>query len=878
MKRPFKRITALLLAAVCLFALCACSKDGGTDSGGDQGKSGGKKGSSSQALVNRDLDTIQKVSLEHVYTSRRIDSPVAPTPQIVSNSGQEYRENLNNMYYIGGQLFATVYGYRYWEEDNVYHNQNSNKIFRIDADTGASELIYESTEVTDDSYTEGQTVYSSSYKGNFVPAPDGTVWYSQNDYFEDYTDPDNYIYENKNTLFHVDAQGNELGSIESTELSDDEYFYFNSLMPLEDGSLAVISEKCVLFVDAQGNLRSRIELPGGDNSWINSSCVMENGDVIISCYSWNDVTYENSNQLMRLSPQTGACTPLDIPTDSTMDLYNFQGGSGNSIYVNNSTGIFSLDLATGEKKEVLNWLNSDINSSRINRYIPISGDRFVVAEMDRDYTNTNLSVLSPASGGDLIEKYIITLAAVYNPSDLTDTIIEFNKQNEQFRIQLVDYSQYSTEENNYNGGREQMNLDMISGNVPDLILLDSLPYENYVSKGLLQDLTQLMEEDETFDKSEYLQNIFESTAVNGKIYSVFPSFFVMTVSGKSANVGTQMGWTLDDLKALMQRFPDAAVFDENTDRSTILQQFSSLSMGSYVNWATGDCKFNTPEFVGMLELINSFPEEIDWQHMYEDLPEDYWEKEQFKFRDDKVLLSMEYLSSFGDIRGTAYKYRTFDFTYVGFPNPGGIGSCIQPSSEFAISSKTKLTAACWDFIKTLLGKQFQSDIKYQFPVRTDCLEALMEEARNSTDPGMIQYDDYVAAYGDYTKSEEEADEVETAEEAGAEDGAEDGETDETATDNTVIGADEPIAIEEPIGRPVGGDEEYNKYYGNPLTQEQLDKVYDLIKSVTTVARDNTELLNIIQEESAAYFSGQKTAQAVADVIQSKAWIYVSERS
>ena len=41
---------------------------------------------------------------------------------------------------------------------------------------------------------------------------------------------------------------------------------------------------------------------------------------------------------------------------------------------------------------------------------------------------------------------------------------------------------------------------------------------------------------------------------------------------------------------------------------------------------------------------------------------------------------------------------------------------------------------------------------------------------------------------------------------------------------------------------------------------------------------NSEVLKIINEEAAAYFSGQKSVDEVASIIQSRIKIYVSENS
>ena len=63
----------------------------------------------------------------------------------------------------------------------------------------------------------------------------------------------------------------------------------------------------------------------------------------------------------------------------------------------------------------------------------------------------------------------------------------------------------------------------------------------------------------------------------------------------------------------------------------------------------------------------------------------------------------------------------------------------------------------------------------------------------------------------------------------------------------------------------------------PATQEQVDEVKDLIANITAVdGAISNDIMNIINEEAAGYFSGQKTAEQVAETIQSRVWVYLSE--
>ena len=61
------------------------------------------------------------------------------------------------------------------------------------------------------------------------------------------------------------------------------------------------------------------------------------------------------------------------------------------------------------------------------------------------------------------------------------------------------------------------------------------------------------------------------------------------------------------------------------------------------------------------------------------------------------------------------------------------------------------------------------------------------------------------------------------------------------------------------------------------TQEQADKLWGLITTTTKVADYSSSIYDIVNEQTPAFFSGQKSAEEVARLIQNKANIYVNER-
>ena len=69
-----------------------------------------------------------------------------------------------------------------------------------------------------------------------------------------------------------------------------------------------------------------------------------------------------------------------------------------------------------------------------------------------------------------------------------------------------------------------------------------------------------------------------------------------------------------------------------------------------------------------------------------------------------------------------------------------------------------------------------------------------------------------------------------------------------------------------------------EYHIGELTQEQADAFRDYVNSAAVAGSYDEDIMNIITEEAAAYFAGDKTADEVADLIQNRVTIYLGETS
>ena len=189
------------------------------------------------------------------------------------------------------------------------------------------------------------------------------------------------------------------------------------------------------------------------------------------------------------------------------------------------------------------------------------------------------------------------------------------------------------------------------------------------------------------------------------------------------------------------------------------------------------------------------------------------------WREGKVLALA---TSIGDFRGYSYTEKgTFGekVTMIGFPSFNGEGSVIQPGQQLALSSKSKCKEGAWEFLRVFLQDEYQENI-YGLPISIKCLDKLA--ARAMEKPYYMDENNEKVEY-----------------------------------DDTYYISGVEIVIP-------------------PMTAQETEELKEQLYSFTQVYKFDEALFNIINEEAAPYFAGQKSVRDVAGIIQSRVQIYVNE--
>lgn len=787
-----KRILSLVLAAVMAFSLAAC---------------GGNESEKQSASTNKNNEAAKQGVFKYEDIVLDLDADAQ-------------RLNVNQMKMVDGLLYMVLgvslengYQNRYVTMDTAGTVKSDYVIYEQDYGAYTEEAAEEESE-----YDEYHNIYS------YTILRDGKLAYidmTERSYRE------TVEYETSIELVVCNAAGEEVLRTPVT-LTEEEggYSWVNCVVESKEGTIFLMSYEAIAEVDMDGNILF-VNKTDEVTQNLYSPEFYKDGMPVFQV--WNDDYTEYSYVLFDL--RTGQQAEELVLPDNVQNYGIMDGaGSGYDLVLSGSNAIYGVNVGDSEPTLIMDYVNSDLATYRVGSVVFTGEDTFIGLYNDIVEYDTHIAAFTHVAPDDVPDKEVLTLATYYRNTDLSKKVVEFNKASETLRITVKDYSEYSTQDD-YSAGITKLNNEIISGNIPDIIACSSrLSIANYANKGFLADFYELIEKDETIKLEDYCENVFEAYAIDGKLYELPTSFYVQTVYGKTGIFGEETSLSWDKLNSILAQYPDAKPFGEWT-KDDVLSTALRYSYNEFVDEVTGACSFDSDNFKSLLEFVNTFPDEIDYDALYAD--DDYWLTMQTQYMDDRTLLTSSTIYSVYEGWYNAYSSFLESVTPVGFPTDDGMGSTINAINSFAISAKSANVDGAWEFVRSfilpeaqLAEKEYEGDYvdnRYAYWGLPVLKEALYDAA---------------------AVAQEEAYYIEDGEKYPLEDSA--------WINNESI----------PLGKP---------------SDEEVWRIVDFILSVNKKASDDYEkALEIISEEAAGYFSGAKSVDDVAAVIQSRMSILVSE--
>ncbi len=426
------------------------------------------------------------------------------------------------------------------------------------------------------------------------------------------------------------------------------------------------------------------------------------------------------------------------------------------------------------------------------------------------------------------EKITVTIGMPLIYEVIAPEIREFTKESPKYKAEIVYYSQQVEDDDFYHSKAVNlMKLDLISGKAPDIIFLSNKDMADFVNKGAFVDLYELMEQYDGVKREDFLPNVIEGLEVDGQLPAACYGFDISTVAAKTKHVGENMeNWTPEEAIAAYNSMPEGMQFNVSSDSTYFTHFMVYKAMFNSIDFRNHTCDFLSGSFIDLLEFCCENPISPEYQPDLDAIP--YEEvlasisEGKLSIIKDKRLLEMIHITGINSYVGEQVStcFNGADITFVGYPSETGDCAVTEAYGMFGISKSCQNKEAAWAIVNHLFSNEYQNKINDEntcIPVIKSVLdEKLADKSRENKN----------SIYSTTLYKEG---------------------TDELSDDKFI-------------------------------KDETVQQVYDYILNVEFSPYKNDIIQNMVVEECAAALAGEKTAEEVAEILQGRVEIYLSERS
>jgi len=558
-------------------------------------------------------------------------------------------------------------------------------------------------------------------------------------------------------------------------IDKDDNFYFLNSSETEDN----------LFVYNNGEFSALLE------GCVTSVSESNTGEVIAQIIS------NTSENEMALSVVDTVSWSWKEPEPASNYFNYIYCGQNSDLLLNDGSGLWGYNLETKEYSEILSWLDSDIGNGNIQYLGEFEDGGLIALAAGLNDLKNDIIILEPIPGDSMPERTILTLATGIATDELKKKVIEFNRSHTDYKIQLTEYILlYSTPNDSYAGERKLFT-EILGGDIPDIIDFYLFPADPLIAADLLENLYPFLEKDPDISIDDFLPNLIDALEVDDALYRIPYQFYLEVVAGDSHIIGTNQGWTMEELYNFVEENEQYEnVFPQTFSQLDFLRYAIRFDGGKYINYTEGTCDFNSEEFLKLLHFAKEkLPSgDIEFDGVL-------WNQLEATSSGEHLLVVspvFDFYDCFSCIKGF-----NDNVNFIGFPTSSGVGNVFHICENFGITRASKNKDIAWEFIRNMFIDTINDyEHRHFFP-------ATLSELKEYLSYQMSPY------------------------------------------------------ITDEVGEDV-------------FTQKDEDIIWDMINSVDRVLKHDKSVEDIVAEDATAFFYNDKSAEEVAEIIQNRVQMMLSE--
>ncbi len=408
----------------------------------------------------------------------------------------------------------------------------------------------------------------------------------------------------------------------------------------------------------------------------------------------------------------------------------------------------------------------------------------------------------------------VVVARMWYPDQwMEESVNSFNQENGKYYV-LLELSEDKSDRSKISDYQSRTAVEIATGAGADIVFSDAVEkVDELIESGAFENLKPYMERDGVREE-EYFPGAFDIWREDGGVYGVCP---ILAMTGRWVDerfIEEGMLEIEEFVNAMLAYNGETVVYDQYWDGGLILNYFLSGTedLWGMVDWEEGECDFGGEMFAKLLEMSKRYAG--DGTDRFPSISGWLWIKDAYFFKRE---VSQEYLKREGKVP-------------LGYLHDDGWHMKVYDvnSTVLAISAASSNKEGAWEFIQYLMSEEVQARRKYEdnFPAHKEAFEQVMKSIMEEGPiidqaNGMGKW--YLAGMEDYKKL---------------------------------------------------GEEAYRELY--TPTEEIIGEIRGHLEEARPFSLRTAPILRIIQEETGAYFAGDKEAEEVIGIIENRVGLYLKE--
>lgn len=651
-------------------------------------------------------------------------------------------------------VLSSTDGGKTWEEKEIKLPEEAGKELSINQSAISKDgrmfieyCFYEMNQ--EEENLDGEPAVEEVPEGETATEEDQKYEISEEEHQKEYLD---YL----NSLKHavIDKDGNitelDLSSVNEVKNSEDVYSAgLGQAVFADNGDLLLLYNYAdVVQVDSTtGQVKNTFSNGEGD---LNTFAVLGDSLIIATYESIKEYDLSSGSEKGNLKGLEEALGMND--ENGSYDYYNtsyFAGKDENTLYYYNTNGLYKYDLKNDKTEQLIDGSLSSFGDNNMGiRYIQEKADNKFLAVYDSygsDKSNSKVINYYYSADTPKVPDNELVVYSLYENYDIKQSIVLYQKSHPDVYIRTetgLTGDDAVTEAD----ALRTLNTEIMAGNGPDIILLDGMDVDNYITKGLLADMSDGLAE---YTKDNKLfTNIVDAYSKDGKIYAMPMNIQIPTIVGQKGTIES-----FSDLKGFTSMIEKISKDNPGQILDIIMpQQYAALMYNANGNaWFNEDGTINEENLKTFYEeakkqydIIKSTFDQNEYESYVNDMKSYFSEKEEELTEEDMDMSSYYvnyYLNVMSVASGNGSKLAIgnlsgmYDLQELYSVNKkkeieysvakGQVSDVFVPSGLVGISSKSNEKEIAADFVKYLFSVESQSVDRYSgFPVNIDAFDKL----------------------------------------------------------------------------------------------------------------------------------------------------------